>query len=69
MTTFLLRLSEEEHALLRAEAEREGRSMHDVARTAVLSHIASAQRTRFRDAVLAEEIPRWQELLDRLADA
>ena len=60
-----LRLSDEEAAALRRKAEEEGRSMQEVARTAINEY------TRDRRARLAAAIERIRtedaELLDRLA--
>lgn len=60
-----LRLSDEEAAALRRKAEEEGRSMHEVARTAIRDY------TTDRRARLAVAINRIRtedaELLDRLA--
>jgi predicted transcriptional regulator len=60
-----LRLSDEETAALRRKAEQEGRSMQEVARSAI------RQYTTDRPARLAEAISRIRvedaELLDRLS--
>ncbi len=60
-----LRLTEEETAALRARAEADGRSMQDVARTAVAEYL------NFRSVRLQEAITRVavedSELLDRLS--
>ncbi len=60
-----LRLSDEETELLRRQAELEGRSMHEVARLAILDRIRGAQVV----AYAREGAERYQELLDRLRDA
>lgn len=61
-----LRLSEEETAALRQMAEREGRSMQDVARAAIAEYV-SARPDRLRSAI---ERVRTEdaELLARLAE-
>lgn len=59
-----LRLSDDEAAVLRARAVREGRSMNDVARAAIADY-CSDHRTRVRE--LAQRVVREDaELLDRL---
>jgi hypothetical protein len=66
---FVLRLTEEETELLRAQAEREHRSMHEVARLAVLERVADADRDERRRAFVAAELPDWAPVMERLADA
>jgi predicted transcriptional regulator len=64
-----LRLTDEETALLRQQAEREGRSMHEVVRLAIQERIA---RQDHSDRVLraARRVgTRHQDILDRLKDA
>jgi predicted transcriptional regulator len=64
-----LRLSDEETALLRRQAEREGRSMHEVVRLAIQERIDRQDHTdRVRQAArrVATE---HREILDRLKDA
>lgn len=64
-----LRLSDEETALLRRQAEREGRSMHEVVRLAIQERIARQAHTeRVRQAASRVAI-RHSEILDRLRDA
>jgi len=60
-----LRLTEAESNALRARAEKEGRSMQDVARTAIAQYVSERpQRLRSAiDRVRDED----RELLDRLA--
>lgn len=61
-----LRLSDDETAALRARAEREGRSMQDVARTAIAQYVAdrpnrlsaAIERVRTEDAELLERLGR-----------
>jgi hypothetical protein len=66
---FVLRLTEEETELLRAQAEREHRSMHEVARLAVIERVAEADRDERRRAFIATELPDWAPVMERLADA
>jgi predicted transcriptional regulator len=64
-----LRLSDEETALLRQQAEREGRSMHEVVRLAIQERIARqdhADRVRRAVRLVATQ---HREILDRLKDA
>jgi hypothetical protein len=64
-----LRLTDEETALLRQQAEREGRSMHEVVRLAIQERIARQDHTeRVREAA-RRVVGRHQEILDRLEDA
>ncbi|MFD4365837.1 ribbon-helix-helix protein, CopG family [Rhodococcus sp. NPDC058521] len=61
-----LRLSDDEAAALRARAERENRSMQDVARAAVREYVENHSRAELLDQVLDEELPRYAEALERL---
>jgi plasmid stability protein len=61
-----LRLTDEESEALRLRAAREGRSMQDVARTAVRDYIDRTGRRELVDEVLDEELPRYAEALRRL---
>lgn len=61
-----LRLDETETEALRRRAKLESRSMQEVARQAVREYIDSHSRTDLLEQVLAEEIPRFTEALDRL---
>jgi len=63
-----LRLTDDEAAALRQRAKREGRSMQDVARTAVREYIDRTSRRELLDAVLDEELPRYAEALRRLGE-
>jgi predicted transcriptional regulator len=63
-----LRLTDEERAALRRRAEREGRSMQQVAREAVRDYIERASRQELLDRVLDEELPRYAEALERLGE-
>lgn len=61
-----LRLSDVEVDALRQRAERESRSMQDVARQAVREYIENHSRAELLDRVLDEELPRYAEALERL---
>ncbi len=63
-----LRLSDDEADALRQRAQREGRSMQDVARTAVRCYIDRTSREELLDEVLDEELPRFAEALRRLGE-
>jgi predicted transcriptional regulator len=63
-----LRLSDAEAAALRKRAEREGRSMQEVARGAVRDYVERASRRDLVDKVLDEELPRYAEALRRLGE-
>jgi predicted transcriptional regulator len=62
-----LRLSDQEAEALRRRAEREDRSMQDVARQAVREYVENHSRAELLDQVLDSELPRYAEALDRLA--
>ncbi|HEX6389564.1 MAG TPA: ribbon-helix-helix protein, CopG family [Solirubrobacteraceae bacterium] len=61
-----LRLTDEETEALRRRAEREGRSMQDVAREAVRAYIGRTSERELLDQVLDAELPRYAEALERL---
>ncbi|MDX6681923.1 MAG: hypothetical protein QOG94_1962 [Solirubrobacteraceae bacterium] len=63
-----LRLTEDETDALRARAQREGRSMQEVAREAVRQYIERTSRRELLDRVLDEELPRYAEALERLGE-
>ncbi len=63
-----LRLSEDETDALRRRAEREGRSMQEVARAAVREYIDRTSRRELLDEVLDEQLPRYAEALRRLGE-
>jgi hypothetical protein len=63
-----LRLNDEETDALRRRAQREGRSMQEVARAAVREYIDRTSRRELLDAVLDEELPRFAEALRRLGE-
>jgi predicted transcriptional regulator len=61
-----LRLTDEETEALRRRAQREGRSMQEVAREAVRDYIDRTSRRELLDRVLDDELPRYAEALERL---
>jgi len=63
-----LRLSEDETDALRRRAQREGRSMQEVARAAVREYIDRTSRRELLDEVLDAELPRFAEALRRLGE-
>jgi predicted transcriptional regulator len=63
-----LRLTDDETDALRQRAEREGRSMQEVARAAVREYIDRTSRQELLDEVLEEELPRYAEALRRLGE-
>jgi predicted transcriptional regulator len=62
-----LRLSDSEARALRRRAEHEGRPMQEVARQAIREYVESHSRAELLDRVLDEELPRYAEALERLA--
>ncbi len=63
-----LRLTDDETDALRRRAQREGRSMQDVARTAVRDYIERTSQRELLDEVLDAELPRYAEALRRLGE-
>jgi predicted transcriptional regulator len=63
-----LRLTDEEAEALRLRAEREGKSMQEVARSAVREYIERASSRELLDRVLDEQLPRYAEALRRLGE-
>ena len=61
-----LRLDEQETEALRKRAEREGRSMQEVARQAVRDYVERTSKRELLDSVLDQELPRYAEALERL---
>ena len=57
---------EQEADVPRRPAEREGRSMQDVARQAVRDYIERTSKRELLDRVLDDELPRYAEALERL---
>jgi predicted transcriptional regulator len=62
-----LRLSEAEAKALRKRAEHEGRPMQEIARQAIREYVEGHSRAELLDRVLDEELPRYAEALERLA--
>jgi predicted transcriptional regulator len=62
-----LRLSDAEAKALRLRAEHEGRPMQEVARQAIREYVEGHSRAELLDRVLDEELPRYAEALERLA--
>lgn len=63
-----LRLTDDEADALRRRALREGRSMQDVARSAIREYVERTSRRELLDQVLDEELPRYAEALRRLGE-
>lgn len=63
-----LRLDERETDALRRRAEREGRSMQEIARQAVRDYIERTSKRELLADVLEEELPRYAEALERLGE-
>jgi hypothetical protein len=61
-------LNDEETDALRRRAQREGRSMQEVARAAVREYIDRTSRRELLAEVLDEELPRFAEALRRLGE-
>ena len=61
-----LRLADADARALRRRAEREGRSMQEVARQAIREYVETRSRAELLDRVLDEELPRYAEALERL---
>ena len=61
-----LRLSDEETALLRQQAEREGRSMHEVVRLAIQERIAHQDHADRVQRAARRVATQHGEILDRL---
>lgn len=61
-----LRLDDQETEALRQTAEREGRSMQEVAKQAVREYVERTSRQQLLDQVLDQELPRYAEALERL---
>jgi len=64
----ILRLSDDEADALRRRAEREGRSMEDVARAAIHEYIDRTSRRERLNEALGEELPPFAEALPRLGE-
>jgi predicted transcriptional regulator len=62
-----LRLTDDETEALRRRAEIENRSMQDVARQAVREYVENHSRSDLLERVLDDDLPRFAEALERLA--
>jgi uncharacterized protein (DUF1778 family) len=63
-----LRLSDEQTELLRARAEKEGRSMQQVALTAVDEYLLRTEDDELTDRLAAHGAQRFADLLRRLGE-
>ena len=63
-----LRLDDQETEALRLRAQREGRSMQEVARQAVREYVERTSSRELLDQVLDEDLPRYAEALRRLGE-
>jgi len=64
-----LRLTDEETEALRAEAERESRSMQEVARAAVREYVARRGNAQLVDDELRYVVTTYSEALRRLGES
>jgi hypothetical protein len=62
-----LRLTDAETEVLRRRADLERRSMQEVVRQAIREYVEGHSRAELLDQVLDEELPRYAEALERLA--
>jgi predicted transcriptional regulator len=62
-----LRLTDAEAEALRRRAKLERRPMQEVVRQAIREYVDSHSRAELLDRVLDEELPRYAEALERLA--
>ena len=63
-----LRLPDDEVEALRAQAEREGRSMQEVIRRAIQLYIAGQDKHQKINTILDLELPRYKDALGRLGE-
>ena len=63
-----LRLNDEQTAALRARADKEGRSMQQVARSALDEYLVRADDDERTDRLAAQGAQRYAELLRRLGE-
>ena len=63
-----LRLTDAEAEVLRRRAALERRSPQEVVRQAIREYVESHSRAELLDRVLDEELPRYAEALERLAE-
>ena len=61
-----LRLSEPETEALRARSVSEGRSMQDIARSAIVEYLERDSKRALLDKVLDSELTRYADALERL---
>ena len=61
-----LRLTDEQSAALRTEAEAEGISMQQLTVRAIEQYLAGRRRREHIDAILDVEMPRYADALERL---
>jgi len=66
MSTMNLRMAEELSRRLKEQAEEEGVSMNALAAKAIEQYLARNARQTEVTSILAEEMPRWAELMERL---
>jgi Ribbon-helix-helix protein, copG family len=62
-----LRLTDAEAEVLRRRAKLERRPMQEVVRQAIREYVEGHSRAELLDRVLDEELPRYAEALERLA--
>jgi predicted transcriptional regulator len=62
-----LRLTDAEAEVLRRRAKMEQRPMQEVVRQAIREYVEGHSRAELLDQVLDEELPRYAEALQRLA--
>jgi predicted transcriptional regulator len=62
-----LRLTDAEAEVLRRRAKMEQRPMQEVVRQAIREYVEGHSRAELLDRVLEEELPRYAEALERLA--
>ncbi len=63
-----LRLTDEETEALRAQAEREDRSMQDIARAAIREYVARRGHEELVDEELSYVVTRYADALRRLGE-
>jgi predicted transcriptional regulator len=63
-----LRLTDEETELLRRLSELEGRSMQEISREAIMGEVEKRLKLAIFLKAAEIEVPRYQEVLDRLAE-
>ncbi len=63
-----LRLTDDDAQRLRSRAEADGRSMQDVATTAIRVYLDGSSRAEIVDQALADTLARYPETLRRLGE-